>query len=176
MIFQYWFIPRYFNMQVKSFEQLIFIFFFFFFQVAVWQALNSYCFNDAVFLAERLYAEGLLIPVFLPYFSFIMTIHSGSDVWASLLLCYTKKYGQSRTQYSGINKSKLLVLCKNFDTIYYASWGYVWALKGSHTQLHRSTTLQRVQVKGASTQKEHKKSGKLARVKKILAMTSCPYA
>eukprot|EP00111_Clytia_hemisphaerica_P019211 TCONS_00056726-protein len=26
-------------------------------KVAVWQALNSYCFNDAVFLAERLYAE-----------------------------------------------------------------------------------------------------------------------
>uniref|UniRef100_A0A8C8ZAA6 Cell division cycle 27 n=1 Tax=Prolemur simus TaxID=1328070 RepID=A0A8C8ZAA6_PROSS len=28
-------------------------------QAAIWQALNHYAYRDAVFLAERLYAEGL---------------------------------------------------------------------------------------------------------------------
>jgi len=35
----------------------IFMFFFLYFQAAIWQALNHYAYRDAVFLAERLYAE-----------------------------------------------------------------------------------------------------------------------
>ena len=34
------------------------MFFYLLLKVAVWQALNAYCFNDAIFLAERLFAEG----------------------------------------------------------------------------------------------------------------------
>lgn len=37
----------------------IFMFFSLYFQAAIWQALNHYAYRDAVFLAERLYAEGL---------------------------------------------------------------------------------------------------------------------
>uniref|UniRef100_A0A2K5JEM0 Uncharacterized protein n=1 Tax=Colobus angolensis palliatus TaxID=336983 RepID=A0A2K5JEM0_COLAP len=33
--------------------------FFLHLQAAIWQALNHYAYRDAVFLAERLYAEGL---------------------------------------------------------------------------------------------------------------------
>ena len=29
-----------------------------FFQAAVWHCLNHYAYSDAIFLAERLYAEG----------------------------------------------------------------------------------------------------------------------
>lgn len=30
-------------------------------QAAIWQALNHYAYRDAVFLAERLYAEGMCL-------------------------------------------------------------------------------------------------------------------
>ena len=33
------------------------------FQSAIWQCLNNYDYADAVFLSERLYAEGKLIAV-----------------------------------------------------------------------------------------------------------------
>ena len=37
----------------------IYVFFSLYLQAAIWQALNHYAYRDAVFLAERLYAEGL---------------------------------------------------------------------------------------------------------------------
>lgn len=35
----------------------------FYFQAAVWHALNHYAYRDAVFLAERLYAEGKAVNI-----------------------------------------------------------------------------------------------------------------
>lgn len=33
------------------------------FQAAVWYALNNYCYTDAIFIAERLHAEGQLVAI-----------------------------------------------------------------------------------------------------------------
>lgn len=47
----------------KSYHETLYVSIFMFFslhlQAAIWQALNHYAYRDAVFLAERLYAEGL---------------------------------------------------------------------------------------------------------------------